>query len=121
MADSQPVFVRLPRAAAEQLERATQHTGLSKREVITRLVTEQQPGVGHHAFNPAPPPDVLTLNEAAELLRSDDATVANLIELGELPARRVGGEWRLARAAILDWLRSTEPRNDYELNRLRHD
>ena len=35
------------------------------------------------------------------------AAVSELADAGELPARRVGGEWRFARAAILSWLGQT--------------
>ncbi len=104
MADSQPLFVRLPRAAAEELDRAAQDSGMSKREVITRLITGDELAVGRHAFRPAAEPAVLDLGEAAALLRVDTAAVAELAERGELPGRRVGGEWRFARDTVLAWL-----------------
>ncbi len=104
MADSQPLFVRLPREAAEQLDRAATESGTSKREIITRLITGDDLVVGRHAFRPAEAPDVLTLDEAAELLRASGAAVRALAAAGELPGREVGGEWRFARAALLDWL-----------------
>jgi excisionase family DNA binding protein len=65
-----------------------------------------EPGltVGHHAFRPAPPAEVLDLDQAAELLRVDRDAVAELAESGELPGRRIGGEWRFAREALLAWL-----------------
>jgi excisionase family DNA binding protein len=60
--------------------------------------------VGRHAFRPADAPDVLTARQAAALLQVEPGVVADLAESGELPARRVGGEWRFARRALLDWL-----------------
>jgi excisionase family DNA binding protein len=66
--------------------------------------------LGRHAFRPVDPPDVLTVEAAAELLGTDPATVAALAESGEVPARRLGGEWRFARRALLDWLARGEPR-----------
>jgi excisionase family DNA binding protein len=104
MAESQPLFVRLPRAAAEQLESAAAQTGTSKREVITRLLAGDHLVVGQHSFRPAETPAVLTLGEAADLLRVDPAAIRELAEAGELPGREIGGEWRFARAALLAWL-----------------
>ena len=104
MTDSQPLFVRLPRSAAQRLESVAAETGTSKREIITRLIAGDELVVGAHAFRPAEPPLVLTLEEAAELLRVDAAGVAELAEAGELPGRKVGGEWRFAREALLSWL-----------------
>jgi excisionase family DNA binding protein len=39
-----------------------------------------------------------------ELLSTDEAAVVELAEAGELPGRRVGGEWRFLRRAVLAWL-----------------
>lgn len=50
-------------------------------------------------------PEVLTLDEAAAFLRVPAEVVRRQAELGELPARQIGGEWRLLRAALADWLR----------------
>ena len=107
MSESQPLFVRLPRVAAERLEAAAAQAGTSKREIITRLVTGDDLVVGQHSFRPAETP-VLTVDEAAELLRVEPAAVLELAEAGELPGRRVGGEWRFARAAVLTWLGAAE-------------
>ena len=104
MSESQPLFVRLPRRAAEQLESVAAETGSSKREVITRLITGDDLVVGAHAFRPAEPSPVLTVEEAAELLRVEPDVVQALAEAGDLPARRVGEQWRLSREAVLAWL-----------------
>ena len=50
--------------------------------------------------------DVLTLSEAASLLRVEDAPLAELAATGAVPARRIGEEWRFSRTAILHWLHS---------------
>ena len=52
----------------------------------------------------APLPEVLTLSEAAELLRVDAAVVRKLAEAGGLPGRQVGDEWRFSRSLLFDWL-----------------
>jgi excisionase family DNA binding protein len=47
---------------------------------------------------------VLTLSEAAALLRIEVDELARLAEQNELPARRVGSSWRFNRASLLAWL-----------------
>jgi excisionase family DNA binding protein len=34
----------------------------------------------------------------------EETAVAELAEAGELPGRRLGGEWRFSREAVLAWL-----------------
>src|SRR3954447_11143962 len=66
--------------------------------------------VGRVGFVPAPEPptgDVLTLPQVAVLLRVDEDAVQGLPGSGELPGREIGGEWRFARQAVLDWLGGT--------------
>ncbi len=61
----------------------------------------------HAAAGQTPPPcerAVLTLSEAAALLRVDAADVARLAEQGKVPAKRVGSEWRFSCPALLTWL-----------------
>ena len=66
--------------------------------------------VGHHSFRPAETPDVLTPAQAAALLQVDEEAVLALAEEGRLPGRRIGAEWRFARAALVAWLSGgTEP------------
>jgi excisionase family DNA binding protein len=60
--------------------------------------------VGHHSFRPAEIPDVLTPAQAAALLQVDEDDVLALAEEGRLPGRRIGAEWRFARAALVAWL-----------------
>lgn len=104
MTDSQPLFVRLPRSAAERLESVAAETGASKREVITRLITGDDLAAGSHAFRPAEPSPVLTAEEAAELLRVETSVVLELAAADQLPGRQVGDEWRFSREALLAWL-----------------
>jgi excisionase family DNA binding protein len=59
--------------------------------------------VGHHSFR-ARDPEVLTPEEAAELLQVDAEIVLDLARAGELPGRELAGQWRFARAALLRWL-----------------
>lgn len=51
---------------------------------------------------------VLTVEETADYLRVSDTTVYRLIKLGRLPGRKVGGQWRILRSALEDYLNTTE-------------
>lgn len=53
---------------------------------------------------PPEAPEVLTPDEAALLLRVGQATLLDLARAGEVPARRIGEQWRFSRAALLGWL-----------------
>ena len=48
--------------------------------------------------------DVLTLSEAAELLRVDSGELEQLASRSEVPARRIGSSWRFNRDALLAWV-----------------
>ncbi len=48
----------------------------------------------------------LTLAEGAALLRLPLPTLRRGVRAGYIPARRFGREYRLHRAALLDWLRA---------------
>ena len=135
------VYARVPATAAAKLDRAAHELGARKRDLLTALLTryvdpdtpaglealrelqaegdrriviepEREPLlVGRHDFRPAEPAAVLTLGEAAELLRVPEEGLRELAEAGELPGRRVGEEWRFARAALLDWLGAAASRS----------
>jgi excisionase family DNA binding protein len=73
-------------------------------DLIWRTVAGTDP-FGRPASAPAAPPsEVLSLDEAAALLRVSADDVRALAEAGEIPARRIGAEWRLNRTAVLAWL-----------------
>ena len=117
--DISALFVRVPRDAAEKLDRVSYESGAPKREIVARLLTDHleasapEPlrmpardgmGFGRHAFRPAAAPEVLTLAQAADLLQAEEDVVRELAESGDLPGRTVGGEWRFSRDALLAWL-----------------
>jgi excisionase family DNA binding protein len=52
---------------------------------------------------------VLTLEEAAALLRLPADAVQSRAEEGDLPGRRFLKEWRFTRMAILAWLAAGDP------------
>jgi excisionase family DNA binding protein len=55
-------------------------------------------------------PEVLTVKEAAALLRVCEETVRRKAFLGELPGRKVG-DWRFSRRKLLEMLESEMPRD----------
>ena len=128
MADKErtPLYVRIPKSHADKLDRAAFELKVPKQDVVAGLVEGMKlaPGftrrrtevvevdeglsVGRASFLPAEPAEVLTLGEAAELLRVDDDVLAAMANAGELPGRKLGDEWRFARAGLLRWLAGEE-------------
>ena len=107
-AEVTPLYVRLPRREADLLDRAAFESRTSKREIVTDAVRAHLER-GSIEFAAAPPAaEVLTATQAAELLQADEEAVVKLAEAGDLPGRRVGREWRFARAAVLAWLSRSE-------------
>jgi len=51
---------------------------------------------------------LLTLSEAANLLQVSTRTLQRMIRNGELPAFKVGGQWRLREMQLRQWLESRE-------------
>jgi excisionase family DNA binding protein len=120
MQDRTALYVRIPTAQAEKLDRAAFALKTSKQDLVAGLVscygdvdtlrrvtvetTADGLSIGHASFRAFPPPDVLTVPQLAEWLQVGEAAIAELAEAGELPGRRLAGEWRFARDAVLDWL-----------------
>jgi len=117
------LYVRLPVEEAEKLDRVAFELKRPKRDVIRTLVAEYLPeiphphpqpftvpvppplGTGRMVYVNAPePPEVLTIDQVAELLETEADTIVALAERGELPGRKIGDEWRFRRSAVLDWL-----------------
>ena len=51
-------------------------------------------------------PMLITIDEAAQYLRFHPSTVYRLARRGELPAVKVGKQWRLDREVLDNWLRA---------------
>jgi excisionase family DNA binding protein len=60
-------------------------------------------------------PEILTPQEAADLLRVSLLTVQRQAKAGRLPGRRVGKVWRFSRSVLLEWVGSGPDRHDLEL------
>jgi excisionase family DNA binding protein len=123
-----PLYVRLPNDAAEKLDRAAFELRVAKQDLVADLVEnhlnnvartrrvvveslDDSLTVGHHSFTPIEDLEVLTLEEAADLLRIDAEQVTQLAESGDIPGRKLGDEWRFTRTRLLDWLGNTDEEN----------
>jgi excisionase family DNA binding protein len=102
----------LVRAAPEPRSRAE----AGRRRVTVETLEPDTMVVGHHSFRPleperasAPAREVLSGEQAAELLQVAPEVVRRLAAQGELPGRRLAGEWRFSRAALLAWLARASP------------
>ena len=51
---------------------------------------------------------LLTLNEAAELLQVSTRTLQRMIHSGEMPALKVGGQWRVRETQLRQWVEKRE-------------
>ena len=62
--------------------------------------------------------DILTIPDVANLLRVADKTVYSLVQRGDLPGFKVGGQWRFSRAAINSWIdqKTQAPRMDTDID-----
>jgi excisionase family DNA binding protein len=133
------LFVRLPAAAVDKLDRASAALGVAKKDLIAGLVSkyvdpdsrrglsalgtlsgdpkrvtvelgEAGPTMGAYSFQPYDPPEVMNADQAGQLLQIDEKLVLELAEAGKLPGRKLGTVWRFSRAALIAWLSSPEER-----------
>lgn len=54
--------------------------------------------------------DLMTTKELSEYLQLDRMTIYKLLKSGDIPANRVGHQWRFFRSDIDDWIRSKQVR-----------
>jgi excisionase family DNA binding protein len=55
---------------------------------------------------------LLTLPEAAELLHVSTRTLQRMIRRNELPAFKVGGQWRVRESQLTRWIQDREDKSD---------
>lgn len=48
--------------------------------------------------------DILTISDVVHLLKVAETTVYGLVQKGDVPAFKVGGQWRSRRTAIDSWI-----------------
>ena len=98
-----PLYVRLPDEAADKLDRAAFELKTPKQNIVAQLLANHLT-VGRAEFFPNDDPVVLTVDEAAELLRIDAKKLVKLATAGDVPGRKLGDEWRFSRSGLLNWL-----------------
>jgi excisionase family DNA binding protein len=100
-------------APGRPLERVDARAEAGRRRVTVETLEPDALVVGHHSFRggeqSAPSLEVLRSEQAAELLQVTCAVLERLAERGELPGRKLAGEWRFSRAALLEWLAGPAP------------
>ena len=113
-----PLFVRLPTDQAAALDRLADATGRLKQHLVSELLADRlrsaagPVSVGRVEVTNTPAAladEVLTLEEAAALLKLPAETVRSRAEDGDLPGRLFGEQWRFARLAVLTWLADGDP------------
>jgi excisionase family DNA binding protein len=75
---------------------------------LRALQADGRPLVGRAYVRSSDEGDVLTIAEAARLLRVGESTVRELAARGEVPGRKLGRQWRFSRRALLEWLGAPE-------------
>lgn len=120
MPDNQvPLYVRLSAEPNRRLEYAVSVSGKSKRQLVEDAVsqhlTDDGVVVGRVALR-EDAPEVLTLAEAASLLRIDEPDLEAAAQRGELPARQIANHWRFSSTALLAWLRQSHNQQDENEN-----
>jgi excisionase family DNA binding protein len=126
-----PLYVRLPSAAVEKLDRAADALGMHKKDLVAGLVTKYvDPGdqrslaalgsmvaprptfassdggttFGSYSFRAYEAPEIMNAEQAGQFLQLDEKTVLQLAEAGELPGKRLGEVWRFSREGLVSWL-----------------
>lgn len=56
--------------------------------------------------------EILTLPEVAQLLKVAEKTVYTMAQFGELPAFKVGGQWRFCRTDLDAWIDAKTRRSE---------
>jgi excisionase family DNA binding protein len=89
-----------------ELKRAgASHPRASRRSAVPRSQSDASMPSCEAPATDLPRPDVLTVDELADLLRLERKTVYACISRGEIPGvRRLGGAIRIHREAVLRWL-----------------
>ncbi len=107
-----PLYVRLSADPARRLQNAVAASGKSKRQRVEESVGAHLSDAGlvlGSASLREQLPEVLTAGEAASLLRVSERQLLQAAEQGQLPAGRIGKEWRFSRAALDSWLAGPTP------------
>lgn len=55
--------------------------------------------------------DILTPSEVAEILKTSEKRVKELARRGEIPAKKLGRDWRFKASMLDDWFADWQPNN----------
>jgi len=66
-------------------------------------------------------PEILTIQQAAHYLQIDSGIVRRKVQAGEMPAARIGGQWRIRRARLDHWLDEMSDFSDAAFTKLLQD
>ena len=61
--------------------------------------------------HPMPDHEILNIDDAAAFLGVSVKTFGKVLREGDVPARKVGREWKFSRQALVDWVASTRSRD----------
>jgi excisionase family DNA binding protein len=65
-------------------------------------------------MSPQAPREILTIDEAAELLGVSVKTFIKVLHSEDVPGRKIGREWKFSRAALVAWVGSGRSSHFYE-------
>jgi excisionase family DNA binding protein len=130
------LYVRIPTTAVDKLRRAADALGVHNKDLVAGLVTKyvdpdsrrgldelstlaqprrvtidveaSGPTLGSYSFQAYDPPEVMSVEQAAQFLQVDDRVVVEMADAGKLPGRKLGSAWRFSRAALVAWLAEPE-------------
>jgi excisionase family DNA binding protein len=80
---------------------------LPRTSIAFRLIVEYEPGSGlgkGAAVESVREKEVLNVEEAAEFLGFAPYTIREKARDGQIPGRKIGGEWRFSRRRLLEWV-----------------
>ncbi len=111
-----PLYVRIPEAHSQRLDQLSTTLGQSKQQVVTELLASglatsdvETPTASTEKSTTSPTAEVLTLGEVAILLAVTPQEVEEAVRTANLPARRIGQQWRFSKQAVLGWLAMPDP------------
>ena len=64
--------------------------------------------------DPEPQREILNIEEAAALLGVSIKAFNKVLHSGDMPARKIGREWKFSRQALIDWVGSGSSRHFYK-------
>jgi excisionase family DNA binding protein len=65
--------------------------------------------------------DILNIDEAAELLGVSIKTFNKVLHNEDMPARKIGREWKFSRRALIEWVGSGRSQDFYKDSETRED